>query len=288
MTGRVPLARPRRVEAVRRRDGRGHARRAADGRRHGGRRRGRTSTRASVSAEDDPAARSSCDGVPRRRARAAPFATGGGSDANVFAARGVPTLVLSCGHDGRAQHRRAHRRRGPRGADAPARGGARRARGGVNRAARLGQVSARSRCDADGVQRLAVVSIDGRAGRARLLSGAHAALRRGDRVLLNTTAVDLGLGTGGVHFVVAERARGATRRRARRAVRRAHHEAALHAAAASTCCRVEEQERPHHDVMATRDGLGGMPVVCCGLHSQVPLVAAAVKQRVTRPARSPT
>ncbi len=40
---------------------------------------------------------------------------------------------------------------------------------------------------------------------------------------------------------------------------------------------VESPESPSHDVMQTADDLGGMPVVCCGLHSQVPLVAAAIK-----------
>jgi hypothetical protein len=41
---------------------------------------------------------------------------------------------------------------------------------------------------------------------------------------------------------------------------------------------VESPESPHHDVMSQARALEGMPVVCCGLHSQVPLAAAAVKQ----------
>jgi len=41
---------------------------------------------------------------------------------------------------------------------------------------------------------------------------------------------------------------------------------------------VESQESPHHQLMKGADDLEGMPVVCCGLHSQVPLVAAAIKQ----------
>jgi len=40
---------------------------------------------------------------------------------------------------------------------------------------------------------------------------------------------------------------------------------------------VEEQGSPHHEVMATAEDLLGLPVACCGLHSQAPLVAAAVK-----------
>jgi hypothetical protein len=41
---------------------------------------------------------------------------------------------------------------------------------------------------------------------------------------------------------------------------------------------VESPESPAHDAMQVADDLAGMPVVCCGLHSQVPLVAAAIKQ----------
>jgi hypothetical protein len=41
---------------------------------------------------------------------------------------------------------------------------------------------------------------------------------------------------------------------------------------------VEAQESPQHAIMESRDSLEGTPVVCCGLHSQVPLVAAAAKQ----------
>jgi hypothetical protein len=40
---------------------------------------------------------------------------------------------------------------------------------------------------------------------------------------------------------------------------------------------VESQESPHHEIMRAAETLDGCPVVCCGLHSQVPLVAAAVK-----------
>ncbi|MDY0340718.1 MAG: DUF3866 family protein, partial [Coriobacteriia bacterium] len=42
---------------------------------------------------------------------------------------------------------------------------------------------------------------------------------------------------------------------------------------------VEEPVSPYHDVMVEARSLEGLPVVCCGLHSQVPLVAAAAKER---------
>ncbi len=48
-----------------------------------------------------------------------------------------------------------------------------------------------------------VVDVDGRHGRAVSYAGLCQPAQAGDRVLLNTTAVDLGLGSGGVHFVLA-------------------------------------------------------------------------------------
>ncbi|TLM74401.1 MAG: DUF3866 family protein, partial [Actinobacteria bacterium] len=99
----------------------------------------------------------------------------------------------------------------------------------------------------------------------------------GDRVLLNTAAVALGLGTGGVHFVVA----------------RAPEVGALIAPSGGHVMKlrytplqvdvvcVEEDEGAAGAAMAAATSLGGMPVVCCGLHSQVPHVCAGV--RAVRP-----
>jgi hypothetical protein len=42
---------------------------------------------------------------------------------------------------------------------------------------------------------------------------------------------------------------------------------------------VESPESPAHEAMRSAEDLLGTPVVCCGLHSQVPLVAAAIKER---------
>ncbi|MBA4371109.1 MAG: DUF3866 domain-containing protein, partial [Coriobacteriaceae bacterium] len=104
------------------------------------------------------------------------------------------------------------------------------------------------------------------------LSGACAV---GERVLLNTTAVDLALGTGGVHFVVARETADAALDEASdgRIMKLRYTPLQLDVAS------VEEQHSPHHAVMRDATDLGGMPVVCCGLHSQLPLVAAAVKTR---------
>jgi len=133
-----------------------------------------------------------------------------------------------------------------------------------------------------------VVSVDGREGEALAicypdLVGEIAA---GQRVLLNTTAVDLDLGTGGKHFVVASD-RGAVEagdNSAQPQVDYAMDQSAGHLMKLRytphqlNVLSVEAQESPYHKIMETRDSLEGVPVVCCGLHSQVPLVAAAIKK----------
>jgi hypothetical protein len=97
-----------------------------------------------------------------------------------------------------------------------------------------------------------------------------------DRVLLNTTAVDLALGTGGSHFVVARLAEG--RGDALNAPSGGHVMKLRYTPLQTDVMAVESQESPHHEVMKSAEDLGGMPVVCCGLHSQVPLVAAGIKE----------
>ncbi|MBN1193283.1 MAG: DUF3866 family protein [Coriobacteriia bacterium] len=96
----------------------------------------------------------------------------------------------------------------------------------------------------------------------------------GDRVLCNTTAVDLALGTGGDHFVVARAGEGV-------AVDdpvAGHIMKLRYTPMQRDVTAVEEPASGHHDVMAQARSLEGAPVVCCGLHSQVAVVAGAVKQ----------
>lgn len=129
---------------------------------------------------------------------------------------------------------------------------------------------------AEGVEQLAVHLDDGTEGLAVnyvRLSGASGA---GERVLLNTTAVDLSLGTGGKHFVVARLGTGTGV--LVDAPAGGHIMKLRYTPLQLDVLAVESQESLHHGVMKSAESLSGMPVVCCGLHSQVPLVAAAVKQ----------
>ena len=98
----------------------------------------------------------------------------------------------------------------------------------------------------------------------------------GDRVLLNTTAVELGLGTGGKHFVVARLGEGSGV--GLDTPSGGHIMKLRYSPMQIDVVSVESPESPAHPVMQSADDLAGMPVVCCGLHSQVPLVAAAIKQ----------
>ena len=129
---------------------------------------------------------------------------------------------------------------------------------------------------AAGVQRLSVALDDSTTGDAMNYPRLAGECFAGDRVLLNTTAVDLSLGTGGLHFVVA---RAGTGQGVQLDEPSGGHVMKLrYTPLQHDVLAVESPESAHHAVMVEADDLAGMPVVCCGLHSQVPLVAAAIKQ----------
>ena len=126
-----------------------------------------------------------------------------------------------------------------------------------------------------GMQHLSVALDDGTDGVALNYQALAGPCANGDRVLLNTTAVELALGTGGKHFVVARLGEG--RGVALDDASGGHIMKLRYTPMQRDVISVESPESPHHETMAEADTLAGMPVVCCGLHSQVPLVAAAAK-----------
>ena len=127
------------------------------------------------------------------------------------------------------------------------------------------------------VQHLAVELDDATSGRAIAYPALCGSCVPGDRVLLNTTAVDLALGTGGVHYVVARLA--STEGVAFDAPSGGHVMKLRYTPLQLDVLSVEEPASPHHAVMAAAEDLDGMPVACCGLHSQAPLVAASVDRK---------
>jgi len=97
----------------------------------------------------------------------------------------------------------------------------------------------------------------------------------GDRVLLNVTALEMGLGTGGYALVIAVPGRLPASRGGPagpggpgRLVKARY--TPLQAAVAGA----EEQGSPWHEALREADDLGGMPVVVADLHSALPAVLA--------------
>lgn len=118
-----------------------------------------------------------------------------------------------------------------------------------------------------GLQRVEV-DLGGGPERAYVLTQLTGPVGVGDRVVVNTTAVELGLGTGGWHVVHWNLAREEWREPGPGHVLKVRY-TSLQADVGST----EE----HEDALADCDSISGMPVVAAGLHSQVPAVAAAFK-----------
>jgi 8-oxo-dGTP pyrophosphatase MutT (NUDIX family) len=101
----------------------------------------------------------------------------------------------------------------------------------------------------------------------------------GDRVLLNTTALDLGLGTGGYALVVA-----VPDRLPPDPAETGHLMKARYTPLQACVAAADEQGSASHDVLRDADDLAGMPVVIADLHSAVPAIAAGyLASRSARP-----
>lgn len=124
-----------------------------------------------------------------------------------------------------------------------------------------------------GLQRLEVV-VDGRTRRAVLFERFARPAAPGDRVVLNTTAVDLDLGSGGDDFVVWNLAHDT-----HEAPSSGHVVKLRYTPLQSDVLAVESPESPHHDAIRAADGIGRMPVLAASLHSQLLPVVASLRAR---------
>jgi hypothetical protein len=116
-----------------------------------------------------------------------------------------------------------------------------------------------------------VVEVEGARGSALAYPGIVGPAGPGDRVLLNTTAVDLGLGTGGMHLVVAVEGVDETE-----ADGPGHTMKARYTPSQVKVLSVEEADSPHRAAVAGDGRLDGTPVVWIPLHSMLgPAVAGA-------------
>jgi len=92
----------------------------------------------------------------------------------------------------------------------------------------------------------------------------------GDTVLLNTGALDLGLGTGGYALVVA-----LPDRLPPDSAEPGHLVKARYTPLQATVLGADEQGSAYHELLREADGLDGIPVVVADLHSALPAVLAA-------------
>jgi hypothetical protein len=114
------------------------------------------------------------------------------------------------------------------------------------------------------------VDVDGATERALAYPALCGRVAPGTRVLLNTTAVRLGLGTGGLHFVVAVDGEEAPLD----AEGPGHTMKLRYTPQQVKVLAVEEPDSPYRTTMEDADGLMGTPVVWTPLHSLVAPVAA--------------
>jgi hypothetical protein len=102
--------------------------------------------------------------------------------------------------------------------------------------------------------------------RAYVLTGLTGSVAVGDDVVVNTTAVDLGLGTGGWHPVHWNLARRTLEQPGPGHIMKLRY----------TSLQADTGTAEEHDD-DTPSGLDGLPVAVCGLHSQMAVVAAVAK-----------
>jgi hypothetical protein len=125
------------------------------------------------------------------------------------------------------------------------------------------------------------VELEVTVGGVRLPALAYPALtgrpQVGDRVLLNATALELGLGTGGYALVVA-----VPERLPEDPAGPGHLVKARYTPLQATVLGADEHGSPHYEVLRDADDLGEMPVVVADLHSALPAILAAL--RADRPA----
>jgi Protein of unknown function (DUF3866) len=114
-----------------------------------------------------------------------------------------------------------------------------------------------------------VVEVEGTRAPALAYPDLTGSVGMGDVVLLNTTAVALGLGTGGFHLVIAVEGD--------RATELAHGGRVMKARYTPQQVAVRSVEETHRDVLEDSRGLRGTPVVAAPLHSMIGPVAAGAK-----------
>ena len=116
-----------------------------------------------------------------------------------------------------------------------------------------------------------MVTVDGASVRALAYPALVGPPRVGDRVLLNVTALEAGLGTGGYALVVA-----IPDRLPPDPVITGHIVKSRYTPLQVMTESADEQGSKHHELLESADSLGGMPVVVADLHSALPAILAGL------------
>ena len=117
-----------------------------------------------------------------------------------------------------------------------------------------------------------MVTVRGASIRALAYPALTGSPRAGDRVLLNVTALEAGLGTGGYALVVA-----IPDRLPADADLGGHIVKSRYTPLQVMTGSADEQGSPYHDVLESADSLDAMPVVVADLHSALPAILAGLR-----------
>ena len=119
-----------------------------------------------------------------------------------------------------------------------------------------------------------MVTVNGDPLRALAYPALVGSPRVGDRVLLNVTALEAGLGTGGYALVVAIPDRLPADPDIAGHIVKCRY-TPLQAMTGSA----DEQGSQYHELLESADSLGGMPVVVADLHSALPAILAGLLRK---------
>lgn len=119
----------------------------------------------------------------------------------------------------------------------------------------------------------AVVDLETETARAVNYDDLLGEVQVGDEVIVNTTAVDLGLGSGGVHFVLWN-----LNKSKYSPASSGHIMKLRYTPLQIACLAAEEQQSQHHSLIKDKREIGGMPVIVGELHSQLPAAVVTIKK----------
>lgn len=101
----------------------------------------------------------------------------------------------------------------------------------------------------------------------------------GSLVVLNSSALDRGLGTGGYALVAAVLPDDSAGFTAPQPSGPGHLVKARYTPTQAMVLGVDEQESEHHEILENADSIDGMPVITADLHSALPAIIVGIRQR---------